>query len=137
MLRIDRSEVCNFGHADVSAIFQAGGWRALLPNALSDPHLLRTAEDLRSLLSDDEWDDQRSQESPVFAMAILLLESCGPVGDAPQYDVATLQDAMSMLSLTVDREIVSRLLDDQSDETEEALTAMFRMLAERRAMPQR
>jgi len=69
-------------------------------------------------------------------MAILLLERCSPGERAPQYDVSTLQDAMSMLSLTVDREIVSRLLDDQSDETEEALTAMLRMLAERRGPQQ-
>ncbi len=136
MLHINRSEIGRFDHADVSAIFQAGGWRALLPNALSDSHLLRTAEDLRSLLSDDEWDNQRTHESPVFAMAILLLENCNPGGGAPQYDVSTLQDAMSMLSLTADREIVSRLLDDQSDETEDALTAMLRMLAEPRAAPQ-
>ncbi len=66
-------------------------------------------------------------------MAILLLISCSQevdaIEDTQQFGLSTLQQAMAMLSLNVDREIVSRVLGEQSDETVEALTEVLRVLA--------
>lgn len=133
MLFIERTEIGNFGHADVTSIFKKSGWRGLLPNALSDSQLLCTARGLRSLLYSDRWEEEHHLASPVMQMAILLLISCSQevdaIEDTQQFGLSTLQQAMAMLSLNVDREIVSRVLGEQSDETVEALTEVLRVLA--------
>lgn len=135
MLFIKHQEVGHFGHADVTSIFKQGGWKALLPNALSDSQLLSASRSLRALLYSDDWESSPEQASPVVTMAILLLLSCSPEVDATestkQFGLSTLQQAMAMLSLDVDREIVSRVLGETSDEPEEALTEILRVLAER------
>lgn len=135
MLYIERSEIGHFDHADVTSIFEQNGWRALLPTALSDSQLLCASRGLRSLLNSDDWEDDHDQTSPVVTMAILLLLSCGPDVNSTdgnrQFGLSTLQQAMAMLSLDVDREIVSRVLGEQSDDAEEALTEILRVLAER------
>lgn len=135
MLFIERPEVGHFGHAEVTSIFKQSGWKALLPNALSDSQLLSTSRALRSLLYSDDWETNPDQASPVVTMAILLLTSCSPGVSATegtiQFGLSTLQQAMTMLSLDVDREIVSRVLGETSDEPEEALSEILRVLVER------
>lgn len=135
MLFIEHPETGQFGHAEVTSIFKQGGWKALLPNALSDSQLLSASRGLRSLLYSNDWEDHPDQASPVVTMAILLLISCSPEANATehtrQFGLSTLQQAMTMLSLDVDREIVSRVLGESSDEPEEALTEILRVLVER------
>lgn len=133
MLSIARSEIGHFGHADVTSIFKAGGWKALLPNALSDSQLLCTALGLHSFLYSDDLEEDHHEASPIVTMAILMLVSCVPeitASESPQkFGLSTLQQVMAMLSLNVDREIASRVLGVQSDETEEALTEVLRAIA--------
>lgn len=68
-------------------------------------------------------------------MTRLLLEGCRAEGDATggsAFEVSTLQEGMTMLSLTVDREIVSRLLGMGSDDGDEALTVLLGLIASQR-----
>lgn len=106
-----------------------------MPNALSDSQLLCTSRGLRSLLYSDDWEREHDQSSPAVTMAMLLLLSCSPevnVSDgAKRFGLSTLQQAMAMLSLEVDREIVSRVLGKQGDEREGALTEILREIVER------
>lgn len=138
MLHVERSQIGRFDHTDVSAIFRESGWKALLPNALSDSQLLRAAQDLRTLLSNDSWDPNYQDEGPAIPMTLLLLEACrkeGHTGEGSKFEMSTLQEVMAMLSLTVDREIVSRLLGVASDDADEALTVVIGLLADRSAEP--
>lgn len=135
MLFFENPEVGNFGHAEVTSIFEQGGWKALLPKSLSDSQLLSASRGLRSLLYSDDWEGNPDQTSPVVTMAILLLLGCSPEINATegtkQFNLSTLQQAMTMLGLDVDREIVSRVLGEESNEPEEALTEILRVLVER------
>ena len=123
----------HFDHADITSIFKEGGWKALLPSALSDSQLLCTAEGSRTFLDSDDYEEDHHRASPIVTMAILLLISCNPeitTSDSPRrFDLSTLQQVIAMLSLHVDREIASRVLGVQSEGIEEALTEVLRVIA--------
>lgn len=121
MLRVERASLGQFGEPELEALIQSGGWQSVMPHALPDVQLLGVAGQLRGLLSGQGWDNAQGQGSAALAMTLLLLSkgrSKRPGQDKLlDVEMATLHEVMTLLSVTVDREIVNRMLDHKEDAT--------------------
>lgn len=136
MLKVNRANFEQFEGDDLANLLASGGWEAVLPNALQDAQLLCVAEQLRGLLSgqDSALDDQHC--SAGLVMTLLLLTKARPessdIGGAMDVELATLHEAMSLLSFSVDREIASRVLNQRDDQSGVALVRAMEKLTRRR-----
>ena len=89
------------------------GWEAILPDALQDNHLLLMSDQIRDLLSGNDWSgDDREPTSAALPLTLLLLSKAGvnSSGDGFEVGLETLQEALCLLNTAVDREIVNRML---------------------------
>lgn len=92
------------------------GWEAILPDALQDNHLLLMSDQLRDLLSGNDWnDDDPEPASAALPLTLLLLTKAGANSSEDGFEVCleTLQEALCLLNTAVDREIVNRMLQRQ------------------------
>lgn len=117
MLRVEKTSLGHFGEPELAALIDSRGWQSVLPHALGDQQLLLVADQLRDLLSGQCWDEARGPGSAALPIALLLLSKAGPQGQGNGLNVkiATLHEVMTLLSVTVDREIVNRILQRRDD----------------------
>lgn len=115
MLRVEKATLGKFGEPELASLIDVQGWQSVLPEALADQQLLLVSDQLRDLLSGQGWDQKRGPGSAALPISLLLLSKAGAKRSAKGLDVAmdTLHEAMTLLSMTVDREIVSRMLHRQ------------------------
>jgi len=115
MLRVDKATLGKFGEPELASLIGLRGWQSVLPDALDDQQLLLVSDQLRDLLAGQGWDDTRGPGSAALPISLLLLSKAGAMHSGKDLDVAmdTLHEAMTLLSVTVDREIVSRMLHRQ------------------------
>ena len=75
------------------------------------------------LLSGHGWDAARGPGSAALPITLLLLSKAGVPCQGQGMDVAmgTLHEAMTLLSVTVDREIVRRMLQREDEATDPGL----------------
>lgn len=95
------------------SLITSKGWEAILPDALQDNHLLLMSDQIRDLLSGNDWSgDDREPTSAALPLTLLLLTKAGvsPSGDGFEVGLETLQEALCLLNTAVDREIVNRML---------------------------
>ena len=95
------------------SLITSKGWEAILPDALQDNHLLLMSDQIRDLLSGNDWSgDDREPTSAALPLTLLLLTKAGvnPSGDGFEVGLETLQEALCLLNTAFDREIVNRML---------------------------
>lgn len=97
------------------SLINSGGSEAILPHALDDKHLMLIADQFRDLLAGVGWDRKDSSARAALPLTLLLLTRAGAkcTDDNMEVDLEILQDALSLLSVTFDREIVNRILNRQ------------------------
>lgn len=113
MLRLEKATLGKFRAQDMMSLIASKGWEAILPDALQDNHLLLMSDQIRDLLSGDDWSGgDREPTSAALPLALLLLTKAGvnPSGDGYEVGLETLQEALCLLNTAVDREIVNRML---------------------------
>lgn len=136
MLQVDRANFEQFDGNDLANLLLTGGWEAVMPNALQDSHLLCVAEQLRGLLSGQDADRDEQHCSVGLILTILLFSRARPdsrvIGETKDIELATLHEAMSLLSFSVDREIASRVLNQRDDQSGVALVRAMEKLTRRR-----
>jgi hypothetical protein len=117
MLRVQKKDLGQFGEPELEALIHSRGWQSVLPHVLDDRQLLLMADQLRDLLSGQGWDTARGPGSAALPITLLLLSKAGAPGQGPDLNVemTTLHEVMTLLSVTVDREIVSRTLQRRDD----------------------
>ena len=106
---------------------------------LDDQHLLLVSEQLRDLLAGNGWDDNQGPGSAALPISLLLLSEAGAERLSKGFDVAmsTLHEAMTLLSITIDREIVSRILHRKDGPTGAELMESLRVLTQNDVEPGR
>lgn len=113
MLRLEKATLGKFGAQDMMRLITSKGWEAILPDALQDNHLLLMSDQIRDLLSGNDWSgDDREPTSAALPLTLLLLSKAGvnSSGDGFEVGLETLQEALCLLNTAVDREIVNRML---------------------------
>lgn len=117
MLRVDKATLGKFGEPELADLINSLGWRSVLPDALDDQQLLLVSGQLRDLLSGQGWDTTQGPGSAALPMSLLLLCKAGFTRQAKglEIEMVTLHEAMTLLSVTVDREIVNRMLARPDD----------------------
>jgi len=120
MLRVQKKDLGQFGEPELAALIHSRGWQSVLPHALGDQQLLLVANQLRDLLAGQGWDAAQGPGSAALPITLLLLSKAGVPhqGQGMDIEMATLHAAMTLFSVTVDREIVSRILQHRDDETD-------------------
>ncbi|GEM_PF-2072354 len=116
MLRLEKATLGKFGAHDMASLITSQGWEAILPDALPDHHLLLMSDQIRDLLSGNDWNDDDSEPtSAALPLTLLLLTKVGanPSVDGFEVSLETLQEALCLLNTAVDREIVNRMLQRQ------------------------
>lgn len=115
MLRVEKATLGTFGEPELARLIDLRGWQAALPPALEDRYLLLVADQLRNLLDGQGWDEAHGPASAALPIALLLLTKAGArhLGEHFSVEMETLHEAMTLLRVTVDREIVSRMLQRQ------------------------
>ena len=123
MLRVQKKDLGQFGEPELAALIHSQGWQSVLPHALGDQQLLLVADQLRDLLSGQGWDAAQGPGSAALPISLLLLSKAGVPrqGQGMDVEMATLHAAMTLISVTVDREIVSRMLQHRDDATDPGL----------------
>ena len=123
MMRVQKKDLGQFGETELAALIQSRGWQSVLPHALGDQQLLLVADQLHDLLSGHGWDAARGPGSAALPITLLLLSKAGVPrqGRGMDVEMATLHEAMTLLSVTVDREIVRRMLQRGDDATDPGL----------------
>lgn len=118
MLRVDKATLGKFGEPELADLINSLGWRSVLPDALDDQQLLLVSGQLRDLLSGQGWDTTQGPGSAALPMSLLLLCKAGFTRQAKglEIEMVTLHEAMTLLSVTVDREIVNRMLERRDDD---------------------
>lgn len=110
MLRVQKEDLGKFGEPELATLIDSRGWRSILPHALSESQLLLVADQLRDLLSGQNWDADKGPGSAALPMTLLLLSKAGVLNQSGDVAMGTLHEAMTLLNVTVDHEIVSRML---------------------------
>ena len=123
MLRVQKKDLGQFGETELAALIHSRGWQSVLPHALGDQQLLLVADQLHDLLSGHGWDAARGPGSAALPITLLLLSKAGVPCQGQDMDIemGTLHEAMTLLSVTVDREIVRRMLQRGDDTTDPGL----------------
>lgn len=106
MLRVQKKDLGQFGEPELAALIHSRGWQSVLPHALGDQQLLLVADQLHDLLAGQGWDAAQGPGSAALPITLLLLSRAGVPSQSQGLDVemATLHEAMTLLSVTVDRE---------------------------------
>lgn len=115
MLRVEKATLGKFGEPELASLIKSRGWKSVLPDALDDQQLLLISDQLRDLLAGQGWDTARGPGSAALPISLLLLSKAGAKRSGKGLDVEmdTLHEAMTLLSVTMDREIVNRMLHRQ------------------------
>lgn len=118
MLRLEKAALGKFGAQEMMSLINSSGWRAVLPDALNDSQLLLVSHQLRDLMAGVTSNDDDGPSGAALPLTLLLLTRAGArqEGDNFEIKLETLQEAVSLLNVTVDREIVNRILQ-RKDET--------------------
>lgn len=108
-----------------------------MPSALNDRKLLLLSNQLRDLLTGTDWDANHGPGGAALPISLLLLEKAAakPSGDGLEIEMVTLHEAMTLLSITVDREIVGRMLQRKDDTSDPGLMENLRLLAQNYSEP--
>lgn len=119
MLRVEKTVLGKFGEPELAVLINSRGWKSVLPDALDDQHLLLISDQLRDLLAGKGWDVNRGPGSAALPISLLLLSKAGAkrLGKGLDVEMGTLHEAMTLLSVTVDREIVNRMLQREDGDT--------------------
>ena len=119
MLRVEKTVLGKFGEPELAVLINSRGWKSVLPDALDDQHLLLISDQLRDLLAGKGWDVNRGPGSAALPISLLLLSKAGAkrLGKGIGVEMGTLHEAMTLLSVTVDREIVNRMLQREDGAT--------------------
>nr|WP_060987793.1 hypothetical protein [uncultured Acidovorax sp.] len=119
MLRVEKTVLGKFGEPELAVLINSRGWKSVLPDALDDQHLLLISDQLRDLLAGKGWDVNRGPGSAALPISLLLLSKAGAkrLGKGIDVEMGTLHEAMTLLSVTVDREIVNRMLQREDGAT--------------------
>ena len=135
MLRVEKTTLGTFGELELAGLINSRGWRSVLPDALDDQHLLLISDQLRDLLAGKGWDANRGPGSAALPISLLLLSKAGSKRLRKGLDVGmgTLHEAMTLLSITVDREIVSRMLHREDGTIGSELMEGLRLLAQNKS----
>lgn len=137
MLRVQKKDLGKFGEPELTELIHSRGWQSVLPHALDDQQLLLVANQLRDLLAGQGWDAAQGPGSAALPITLLLLSKAGVPrqGQSMDIEMATLHAAMTLLSVTVDREIVSRMLQHRDDETDLGLMQGLKELVRYKQAP--
>lgn len=113
MLTVEKSLLGKFDEQELAKCISSHGWQAALPDALKDHQLLLLSDQLRDLLAGKGWNPKHGDGSAALPLGLLLLSKAGaslPEDLSREADMASLHGVLTLLSITVDHEIVSRLL---------------------------
>ena len=113
MLTVEKSLLGKFDEHELAKCISAHGWQAALPDALKDHQLLLLSDQLRALLAGKGWNSKHGDGSAALSLGLLLLSKAGaslPEDLSREADMASLHEVLTLLSISVDHEIVSRLL---------------------------
>lgn len=137
MLRVQKKDLGKIGEPELTELIHSRGWQSVLPHALDDQQLLLVANQLRDLLAGQGWDAAQGPGSAALPITLLLLSKAGVPrqGQSMDIEMATLHAAMTLLSVTVDREIVSRMLQHRDDETDLGLMQGLKELVRYKQAP--
>lgn len=137
MLRLEKVDLGKFGEPELASLINLRGWQSVLPDALSDQQLLLISDQLRDLLAGQGWDTTQGPGSAALPISLLLLSKAGAkrLGKGLDVKMDTLHEAMTLLSVTVDREIVSRMLNRQDGNIGSGLMQGLRLLAHNDSEP--
>lgn len=137
MLRVEKATLGKFGETELASLINARGWQSVLPDSLSDHQLLLISEQLRDLLAGQGWDAARGPGSAALPMSLLLLSKAGakPLKKGLNVGMEALHEAMTLLSVTVDREIVNRMLHRKDEALGSGLMEGLRLLVRNYSEP--
>jgi len=125
MLSEQNLDLGAFGETELTALLAAGGWEAILPSALQDAQLLAVASQMRDLVFDQQANATNGPGSAALAMTLLLVAVSEPKrwdqGNQLNIEMETLHDVLELLSASVDREIVDRVLQRRNERSAIAL----------------
>lgn len=132
MLRVEKTTLGSFGEPELAALVNSRGWKSVLPDALDDRQLLLISDQLRDLLAGKGWDADRGPGSAALPIILLLLSKAGAKlsGEGFYVEMGTLHEAMTLLNVTVDREIVGRMLQREDGTLGSGLMEGLRLLAQ-------
>lgn len=137
ILRVEKTTLGKFGAPELASLINTRGWKSIMPSALNDRKLLLLSNQLRDLLTGTDWDANHGPGGAALPISLLLLEKAAakPSGDGLEIEMVTLHEAMTLLSITVDREIVGRMLQRKDDTSDPGLMENLRLLAQNYSEP--
>lgn len=113
MLTVEKSLLGKFDEHELAKCISAHGWQAALPDALKDNQLLLLSDQLRDLLAGKGWNSEHGDGSAALPLGLLLLSKAGaslPEDLSTEAAMTSFHEVLTLLSISVDHEIVSRLL---------------------------
>jgi len=137
MLRVQKATLGKFGEPELASRINSRGWKSILPAALDDQQLLLISDQLRDLLAGQGWDATRGPGSAALPISLLLLSKAGArrSGKGTNVELDTLHEAMTLLCIALDREIVNRMLHRQDDTIGSGLIQGLRLLVQNGSEP--
>lgn len=137
MLRVEKTSLGKFGEPELASLINSRGWKSVLPHALGDQQLLLISDQLRNLLAGQGWDTTRGPGSAALPISLLLLSKAGAKHSHKglDMDMGTLHEAIALLSVVVDREIVNRMLDCNNSSTSSELMEGLALLVQSSTSP--
>lgn len=132
MLSEQNLDLGAFGETELTALLEAGGWEAIVPSALQDAQLLSVASQMRDLVFDQQANAKNGPGSAALAMTLLLVAVSEPKrwdqGNQLNIEMETLHDVLELLSASIDREIVDRVLQRRNERSAIALMQAIKEL---------
>ncbi len=112
MLCLEKSTLGQFGAQEMMGLIDSDGLGAVLPDALNDQQLLLVSDQFRDLLAGKNRDADPSEAPAALPLTLLLLAEAGAkrTDDFVEVELETVREALSLLSVAFDREIVNRML---------------------------
>lgn len=137
MLRVEKATLGKFGEAELASLINARGWKSVLPDSLSDQQLLLISDQLRDLLAGQGWDAARGPGSAALPISLLLLSKAGakPLNKGLNVGMEALHEVMTIFNVTVDREIVNRMLHRSDETLSSGMMEGFRLLVRNYSEP--
>ena len=121
-----------FGETELTALLEAGCCEAILPSALQDAQLLAVANQMRDLVFDQQAHATNAPGSAALTMTLLLVAVSEPKrwdqGNQLNIEMETLHDVLELLSASIDREIVDRVLQRHNERSAIALMQAIKEL---------
>lgn len=112
MLCLEKTTLGQFGAQEMMGLVNSGGVRAIMPDALNDQQLLLVSDQFRDLLAGVGRDEESTAVRAALPLTLLLLAQAGArrKDDYLEVEFETVQEALTLLSVAFDREIVNRML---------------------------